>query len=344
MKRIAIALVATFFLLSSQVKAFPDVATTNNYYLATTYLTDKAIIKGYSDGTFGVDKPINRAEALKVILVASDKEFNETVVGKFADVPKDAWFAKYVETALELEIVSGDGATGNFVPARQVNKAEFLKMVLKAFEINPNDYANILNVIPNDITEDEWFASYVKFAAKFKIIDLDSKGNSNPAKTLSRGEAVDILFRTLNKGRGLDPQVLLNISEKHLINTINFLEDSDLLNAGLNVGIAEKIMIILNDFLPKNLTVKSSGKITDSIKNLVGAYVSGKNGQLDAVLDASGNAWKLADEAEVLNPEQTEGITGKIKELAHDIAEKARELKSAAENKESIGDKLPESE
>ncbi len=326
MKRILSAFALSLTLLTSLVFAiFPDVPQTSNYYLPVTYLTDKGVIKGYPDGSFGPEKPINRVESLKVLLVASDKKIDENFAGKFADVPSDAWFAKYVETAANLGIVSGDGNTGNFVPARQVNKAEFLKMVMKAFEIDPADYASVLNVQPADVPDEAWFAPYLKFAAKFKIIDLDANNNANPAKFLSRGEAVDILFRILTKGRGLDPQVLLNIAEKHLISTVAMLEKGDLLNAGLNVGIAEKVMIILNDFLPKNLTVQSSTKITDAIKNLVGAYVSGENGQSDAVLQASGNAWRLADEAEKLNPEQTKGITVKIKDLAHSIAEKTRE-------------------
>jgi len=328
------AFIAGLLVLSSQVFAFPDVTTTNPYYLPTTYLTEKGIIKGYPDGTFGPGKSINRAEALKIILISADKPMSENFAGKFKDVPQDAWFAKYVETAADMGIVSGDGDTGNFVPARQVNKAEFLKMVLKTFEINPADYENILNVEPADVPADAWFAPYMKFAAKFKIIDLDPNKNANPAKFLSRGEAVDILFRTLTKGRGLDPQVLLNIAEKHLINTVNLLESGDLLNAGLNVGVAEKTMVILNDFLPKNLTVQSSSKITDSIKNLVGAYVSGQNGQLDAVLEAAGNAWNLAAEAEQINPDQTTGITVKIKDLAHSIAEQARQAKDGATTEE----------
>ncbi len=324
MKRFLIVGALVISALINVTYAFPDVPVTHFYYLPTTYLVERGVINGYPDGTFGPEKAINRAEALKVILVAADKEIKENFAGKFADVSSDAWFAKYVETAADLGIVSGDGDTGNFVPARQVNKAEFLKMVLKAFEINPDDYAKILNVEPKDVPADAWFAPYVKFAAKFKIIDLDIEEKANPAKNLTRGEAIDILFRTLDKGHGLDPQILLNIAENHLIKTINMLESADLLSAGLNVGIAERTMSILNDFLPDNITVKSSTKITESIKNLVGAYVSGENGQLEAVLEAASNAWNLADEAEKLNPEQTLGITVKIKDLAHSIAEKAR--------------------
>lgn len=342
MKKLSIAFIAGLFILSSQAFAFPDVTTTHNYYLPITYLTEKNVIKGYPDGTFGSDKAINRVEALKVILVAADKKMSENFAGKFTDVPAEAWFAKYVETAADMGIISGDGETGNFVPARQVNKAEFLKMVMKTFEINPADYTNILNVEPADVPADAWFAPYVKFAAKFKMIELDPAGNANPAKYLSRGEAVDILFKTLTKGRGLDPQILLNLAEKNLIGTVNMLEAGDLLNAGLNVGVAEKVMIILNDFLPKNLTVQSSSKITDSIKNLVGAYVSGENGQLESVLEAAGNAWNLAAEAEAINPEQTTGITVKIKDLAHSIAAKARELKDLKENGAPVSDELPQ--
>ena len=49
-------------------KTFTDVPPTHQYNVAINYLTEQGVINGYEDGTFGPENPINRAEALKIIL------------------------------------------------------------------------------------------------------------------------------------------------------------------------------------------------------------------------------------------------------------------------------------
>ncbi len=329
MKKILSAFVLTF-LFSGTTLAFSDIQITSPIYMSTTYLSSKNIIGGYGDGTYKPDNIINRAEALKLILVAADKKIEKVATSKFKDVPADAWFAKYVNYAAEKGIVSGDGATGNFVPGRTVNRAEFLKMLTKAFDIDTSKY--VLNVKSNDVPEDAWFAPYVNFAVKFQVMDRTPEGNALPDKGITRGEAAEMIFRILKKGQGVDPQKLLELTEAHLVKTLEYIEKDNLLAAGFVVTMAEQFANVVAEqpAVAKNPVVLGAVQTAQALKHLVGAYSAGKNGKADDVILASKSAWKAADEAFKLNP-KNEVMTDKIKTLATGLADQARAVKAKAE-------------
>jgi len=197
--------VVPLLVIGLQAQAFSDITVDDWPYMATTYLEKIEVFKGYEDGSFGRDRLINRAESLKTILVAAELDTPEASVVKFKDVPTDVWFAKFVNHAADLGIVSGDGSTGDFVPARSVNKAEFLKMLMLAFDIDPTTYD--LEASPNDVPNDAWFAPFMKFAAQFEIATVDGDGNSHPGKELTRAECAQLIFNMMHKGPSYSQQL-----------------------------------------------------------------------------------------------------------------------------------------
>lgn len=301
---------------------FSDVLKNDSQYIPISYLSEQNIFNGYADGTFKPDNKINRVAALKIILIAAESKINEKLVGKFSDVPLDQWFAKYVESAESMGIVSGDSKTGLFYPGREVNKAEFLKMLLKAFEVDVSEYT-INHISINDVSPDAWFAPYFQFAHKFGIIESDANGNAYPAKMLTRKEAAQLIFAIMDKGHGLSPQKFLNLTEQHLIEVITAIEESKISKAALSVLAAEGFIEKTVKMLPENKIVLSAEKITKSLKNLVGAYSAGENSRPDDVVNSAKSAWKLADESLTLNPKQ-EKIVTEIKQLSSELANKAR--------------------
>ncbi len=98
------------------------------------------IIQGYPDGTFRPDAPVNSAEALKILFLATRLEpaedSREDLSGRFSDVPADAWFASYVRQAAEEDIVQGYG-DGTFRPAQSITRAEAAKLVYLLMIGNP---------------------------------------------------------------------------------------------------------------------------------------------------------------------------------------------------------------
>lgn len=304
--------------------AYSDISLGTPLYPAIQYLTAKNFITGYEDGSFQPEKPVNRAEALKMILVATEQDLTAEGEG-FPDVPAKEWYTPYVLYAQDQGIVKGD-PSGNFVPARQVNRAEFLKMVLESFDVNPADYE--LDVFIADVSSDDWFAPYIRFAAQFDILDLDQFKNAKPGEFLTRGDASFLVYKTLESGRGLDPQVMLSLVESHLVNALSVLQNKDMLTAGLNVQVAQYFSNIALEFLPENNVVKAAHNTTEAVNSLIGSYIASENGQLDDIIVAAKEAWSAADKIQNVGSAGLQDMAFEIKTLASAMADSARGKKN----------------
>ena len=302
---------------------YTDVSIGSQLYPALKYLTEKEFVQGYSDGSFGPDKPINRAETLKLILIATGEPITPGDAS-FSDVPHDVWFAPYVTHAKAKGIISGEPG-GTFSPARQVNLAEYLKIVLNAFDIDTSTYT--LDQQIADVPNDAWFAPYIKFAVKFNILKPDESGMIYPSTSITRGEAARLLYQTLRQGRGLDPQVLINLTERQLIYALQLIQENDLLTAGFSISTAQNFvnaLVLIDDAHPMIIL---AGDMTNAIRNLLGAHISAQNGLLDDVITSAKNAWNQANAIEQNESESAQQMALSIKMLAQTIADQARQLK-----------------
>ena len=303
--------------------AFSDITIRDQVYDSTTYLEAVEVFKGYDDGSFGRDKTINRAEALKTILTAAELEMPESTTNRFSDVPDGIWFAPYVNYSASEGIVKGDDTTGLFSPGRNVNKAEYLKMLMLSFDVDPSQYPVITDVKINDVEDGIWYAPYFKFAVKFKILNVDGENNINPGEELSRGQAAEILFSMIRQGKGLKPQVLLNLSELHLIKAVEFMDMESVATAQILVDVASMFSTYTLEMLPENNIVQSADRVIEAMKLLTTTFSMRAEGNYDAAIQTAKDAWAKADESLQLNP-QNKLLTDKIKEIAAGIADKAR--------------------
>lgn len=96
------------------------------------------IVQGYEDGTFRSDQPVTRAEALKILSIATRLEQAEDTYSAtaFNDVKDGQWFTSYIHTASLLEIVSGY-EDGSFRPGAPITRAEAAKIVYRMMLMNP---------------------------------------------------------------------------------------------------------------------------------------------------------------------------------------------------------------
>ncbi|MBN1258426.1 septal ring lytic transglycosylase RlpA family protein, partial [Candidatus Peregrinibacteria bacterium] len=153
-----------------------------------------------ADHSFHPEQKVNRAEALKIILLGTRipvPEIKEQEV--FPDVAYDAWYGKYAAKAKRMEVVSGDASTGMFRPGDTVNLAETLKILIKARGENPgtpdgNPYA--------DVPKDAWFAPYFAFAAEMSLLDEDENDDVSPALPVTRGMLAELIYRLLTRPEG----------------------------------------------------------------------------------------------------------------------------------------------
>lgn len=114
---------------------------------------ERGIVGGYPDGSFRPDAPVNRAEALKILFLASALppfDSGEDYSNRFRDVDTGTWYYPYVEQALSYEFVEGYESDATFRPQNNITRAEAAKIVL--FMIISNPHVNGY-VIPLDHIE-----------------------------------------------------------------------------------------------------------------------------------------------------------------------------------------------
>ncbi|MFA6305160.1 MAG: beta-propeller domain-containing protein [Candidatus Gracilibacteria bacterium] len=176
--------------------SFSDMREDDMSYKAVYFLANEGVVKGYSDGTFGLDKEINRAEFLKIVMEAKDKIVKEEVSGDGAKVSdsdvtawegsncykdvKNEWFAPYICSATLAGWVSGY-SDGTFRPADTINFAEASKII-----------SNILELSVSTGSSKNWYEGYVKAlsvkeAIPSTVVSFDYK--------LKRGDMAEIIWR-----------------------------------------------------------------------------------------------------------------------------------------------------
>ena len=146
---------------------------------------------------------VTRAETA-ALLVRSTGGLDDSIPyrGTFTDVPEDAWFAKAVEQAADLGIMSGTD-DGRFLPNEPVTRSEMAVSLVRALE-GESELLEALGVFADvPLTAD--YAAHVE-----RVWDLGiSRGCSTdplsfcPFELTTRGEMASFLAR----GLGLDAMI-----------------------------------------------------------------------------------------------------------------------------------------
>ena len=98
-----------------------------------------------------------------------------------------------------IEILAGngiiDGTGSGFEPQRPITRAEFIKIIVKALNLEIKDASG--NVY-NDVDKSEWFVDFVECASENNIITGYPDGKFRPNDVISRNEIAVILSRIIN--------------------------------------------------------------------------------------------------------------------------------------------------
>lgn len=197
--QISTAFILTFALFTNvSAASFPDVRATV-YEDAYTYLSEKNVVQGYSDGFGRPNYPISRSEAVKVI-VAANPNLQKKVewyqqhmppLPLFTDVQQAEWYAPYVEIAFENKVVTGY-PNKTFKPGNSVTVEEAVAMILRANDpgASTTEYRSS-PYIQN--TKDQWYSPFVSTGIARNL--FMSKGKLYPGTAITRGQFFDILYR-----------------------------------------------------------------------------------------------------------------------------------------------------
>ena len=213
------------FLPAASAQSFSDVNLGDKYYTSISYLQENKIVEGYQDNTFRPYDDINRAEALKMLTLASgvftedmfeenidiEDEITEIVeeneekviiaAKPFTDTPLDAWFTPYLIAAKEKEIINGY-PNGSFKPEQKINLVESLKIFLESYD--NIDYSNTADYLVNDTPLDTWFTKYTSYAIFKNLINIYSNNIITPDQEMSRGYMAEIIYRKIMTEEGYE--------------------------------------------------------------------------------------------------------------------------------------------
>ena len=128
---------------------------------AVAKTTALGIIEGYSDGTFGPEQNITRAEFAKIAVTAAGAKDTAAMLEKnassFKDVKAGQWYTGWINASESLGIFQGDG-NGNFRPNDSISNQEVITVLMRLLGYNDN-------------LTGTWPVNYVTQANKVGILD-----------------------------------------------------------------------------------------------------------------------------------------------------------------------------
>ncbi len=181
-----------------QTDIFNDIKLGYPHYVAIKFLKERNIINGYPDGSFKQERLVSRAEALKILFSALNKaeiKVLEPTIS-FPDVHREDWFYEFVYKSLQKGIAQGY-PDGSFYPARPINRAESLKIVL--LEENGMIPEKVMAAPYSDVPIESWFAPYAKLS-KQRGLFLETRNNGGellPNEPVTRGEFAELIYHLL---------------------------------------------------------------------------------------------------------------------------------------------------
>ncbi len=116
---------------------FPDVTPSHPYYEAITGIADEGIINGYTNGEFGPEDPVKRAQFAKMIDGTMGVQVSEAMTSPFTDLGPDdqgdLYPHEYVAAAAAAGITTGVTPT-TFAPYNDISRAQVVTMIVRAAE------------------------------------------------------------------------------------------------------------------------------------------------------------------------------------------------------------------
>ena len=110
----------------------------------------------------------------------------------FADVSElEPWFTSviFLQNLGYLQGYPSSSEAGLFMPEKNINRAEFLKLTLAVYGVDSKD--DLKNCFTD--VKDQWFAEYVCKAKNLKVITGYANGSFKPESTITHAEALKII-------------------------------------------------------------------------------------------------------------------------------------------------------
>ena len=199
-------------------------------------------------------------DAAKKLFVVANKTFSTYAVLEnkisFNDIAgvKD-WAGRQIAVAAAKGIIDGR-EEGAFVPAGNVTRAEFAKLIVKTFGLESTTAKESFT----DVNVGDWYQPYVAAAAEAGLIDGRAEGIFAPNETITRAELATIASRALTKVKSYKAVEAVDTA-------LAAFTDANEVNTSLKAGVAfaaEQALVVGQDagkFNPNAATTRAEAAV-----------------------------------------------------------------------------------
>ncbi|BAY61859.1 putative S-layer region-like protein [Calothrix brevissima NIES-22] len=161
--------------------------------------SQRNILKGYPDGTFRPNAPVNRAEFAAIIVTGLPKQSVSRPPITFTDVPASHWAAKAIAQAYQTNFLSGY-PNSLFKPSELVLRVQALVAVASGLKYQATaDPATTLKKNYDDLAQIPSYAINAIAAATEKaiVVNYPDIKRLQPNQNITRGEIAALVCRIL---------------------------------------------------------------------------------------------------------------------------------------------------
>lgn len=179
-------------------QSFKDIKPTDWFYDAITYVQQSGIFSGTDKDSFSPGGTMTRAMYVTVLGRMAGVDVSQYATLVFTDVQPTAWYAPYVQWAVDKGITSGSG-NHIFSPDAPITREQMATLTLRFFEVYKIPYQTNVSLTskPKDISNiSPWAVDAIVKLWQAGLITGDAKGNFNPRSQASRAEAATFCMRS----------------------------------------------------------------------------------------------------------------------------------------------------
>lgn len=178
---------------------FPDIVFSENAQ-AVRNMAARGIIDGMGNGYFVPEGTMTRAQFATIVVRGLGLKAQYR--GSFRDVPENAWYAAYVDTACAYGLVNGLG-NGRFNPEGTMTRQEAATLLARAAKLcgmdterSQEESAASLARFTDSSGVADWAEASLAFCYENGILD-SGMAKIEPGKTVQRQEIAQMLYDTL---------------------------------------------------------------------------------------------------------------------------------------------------
>lgn len=194
--RISTVLLTTALLLTTatqpaQAKSFTDVPESHWAHGPIDTISDQGIINGYPDGTYKLNQSVTRAQAAKILALATKTKPTHNFAPDFKDVTPAHGAYDHIRALTERGIFN-NGETFN--PNASLTRGQMAKIITLAYDIKVDD--NDL-ISFSDVKKINGYHSYITTIAELGITTTEQGGQFKPNDPVSRAHMAAFIQRAI---------------------------------------------------------------------------------------------------------------------------------------------------